>query len=49
MIFSGISEVPVPANLFAQLRPYQQQGLNWLSFLRQYGLGGVLADDMGLE
>ena len=46
--FSGISEVPLPSQLFAQLRPYQQQGLNWLSFLRQYGLGGVLADDMGL-
>ena len=46
--FSGIAEVAVPQNLFAQLRPYQQQGLNWLSFLRHYGLGGVLADDMGL-
>ena len=40
--------VPVPKNVLASLRPYQQQGLNWLQFLRQYGLGGILADDMGL-
>ncbi len=46
--FDGIAEVPVPARLHATLRPYQQQGLNWLSFLRTYGLGGILADDMGL-
>lgn len=32
----------------ATLRPYQQQGLNWLQFLRAHGLAGVLADDMGL-
>ena len=46
--FSGIAEVTKPAALQAELRTYQQQGLNWLSFLRRYGLGGVLADDMGL-
>ena len=46
--FAGIAEVPVPARLQATLRPYQQQGLNWLNFLRTYGLGGILADDMGL-
>ena len=40
--------VPPPAGLRAQLRPYQQQGLNWLQFLRRAGLGGILADDMGL-
>jgi superfamily II DNA or RNA helicase len=41
-------EVPVPASLQASLRPYQQQGLNWLQFLRTHGLAGILADDMGL-
>ena len=41
-------EVPVPASLKATLRPYQQQGLNWLQFLRTHGLAGILADDMGL-
>jgi superfamily II DNA or RNA helicase len=43
-----LPEVPVPAGLAASLRPYQQQGLNWLQFLRQHGLSGILADDMGL-
>ena len=37
-----------PAGLRAELRPYQQQGLNWLQFLRRAGLSGLLADDMGL-
>ena len=32
----------------AQLRPYQQTGLNWLWFLSELGLGACLADDMGL-
>ncbi|MBI9085745.1 MAG: DEAD/DEAH box helicase [Desulfobacterales bacterium] len=32
----------------ARLRPYQQQGLNWLDFLHSMGLGACLADDMGL-
>lgn len=44
----ALPDVPVPPGLQAQLRPYQQQGLNWLQFLRQHQLGGVLADDMGL-
>ncbi|MDD2712931.1 MAG: SNF2-related protein, partial [Simplicispira sp.] len=44
----ALPEVPVPASVQAQLRPYQQQGLNWLQFLRAHGLAGILADDMGL-
>ena len=40
--------VPVPASLQAQLRPYQQQGVNWLQFLGHNSLCGILADDMGL-
>ena len=32
----------------AELRPYQQQGVEWLHQLHQHGLGGLLADDMGL-
>lgn len=46
--FSGIETVPLPSGLQAELRPYQQQGLNWLEFLQHYGFGGILADDMGL-
>lgn len=30
------------------LRPYQQEGLNWLNFLQEFGFHGILADDMGL-
>lgn len=37
-----------PAELRAQLRPYQQAGLNWLRFMTKLGLGACLADDMGL-
>ena len=41
-------EAPVPEGMRATLRPYQREGYRWLDFLRQAGLGGVLADDMGL-
>jgi SNF2 family DNA or RNA helicase len=44
----ALPEVPLPASVQATLRPYQQQGLNWLQFLSAHGLAGVLADDMGL-
>ncbi len=46
--FKGIAEADLPTGLNAELRPYQKQGLNWLQFLRDYGLAGILADDMGL-
>ncbi|MBM7704013.1 DEAD/DEAH box helicase [Metabacillus iocasae] len=39
---------PLPTLFNGQLRPYQQEGFNWLLFLRKYGLGACLADDMGL-
>ncbi|MFM0672859.1 DEAD/DEAH box helicase [Paraburkholderia sediminicola] len=44
----GLREVPVPRGLKAELRTYQHQGLNWMQFLREQNLAGVLADDMGL-
>ncbi|HEX5996169.1 MAG TPA: DEAD/DEAH box helicase [Jiangellales bacterium] len=43
-----LSPIPTPKALTATLRPYQERGLAWLSFLDQVGLGAVLADDMGL-
>jgi superfamily II DNA or RNA helicase len=46
--FTGLTAVPPPKNFSATLRNYQQDGLNWLQFLREYELAGVLADDMGL-
>ena len=44
----GISPVAVPPEFLAALRPYQAEGVAWLSLLREVGLGGILADDMGL-
>jgi SNF2 family DNA or RNA helicase len=37
-----------PHTFTATLRPYQQRGLSWLTFLSSLGLGSCLADDMGL-
>ena len=37
-----------PPRLHATLRPYQEKGLAWLTFMRHLGLGACLADDMGL-
>ncbi len=45
---AALPQVPAPPQLQAQLRPYQQEGLNWLQNLRAHGAGGILADDMGL-
>jgi superfamily II DNA or RNA helicase len=42
------SEHAPPDMLRATLRPYQHTGFNWLAFLYEHRLGGVLADDMGL-
>ncbi len=44
----GNPGVKIPKWFNADLRPYQQRGVDWLQFLREAGLAGVLADDMGL-
>jgi superfamily II DNA or RNA helicase len=46
--FAAIVPLPAPEQFHATLRPYQQEGLGWLQFLRRTSLGGILADDMGL-
>jgi len=46
--FEGLPHAKVPAGLGELLRPYQRQGVDWLCFSRDLGLGCVLADDMGL-
>ena len=46
--FAKIKHTEKPKRMQAALRHYQQEGLNWLSFLNEYGWGGILADDMGL-
>jgi superfamily II DNA or RNA helicase len=44
----AVPSTPLPAGLHAELRPYQRAGFDWLAFLWQHRLGGILADDMGL-
>ena len=46
--FDGVAPRAAPAGFVGTLREYQRLGLGWLTFLRQFGLGGCLADDMGL-
>ncbi|MGF1548172.1 MAG: SNF2-related protein [Thiotrichales bacterium] len=46
--FAGVASVAPPQGLRATLRGYQQHGLDWLDFLREFGFNGILADDMGL-
>ncbi|TCO48870.1 DEAD/DEAH box helicase [Actinocrispum wychmicini] len=43
-----LTPVSTPDGFGATLRPYQERGLAWLSFLSRLGLGACLADDMGL-
>ncbi len=44
----GLAPLDPPRGFKGELREYQRVGLGWLKFLRDNGLGGVLADDMGL-
>ncbi|HVS64661.1 MAG TPA: SNF2-related protein [Thermoanaerobaculia bacterium] len=46
--FESIKPKKEPRGFNGTLREYQREGLGWLSFLREFGLGGILADDMGL-
>ncbi|QQS31076.1 MAG: DEAD/DEAH box helicase [Sphingobacteriales bacterium] len=46
--FNQIQQITIPAEVSAELRPYQKAGFNWLNFLHEFSWGGCLADDMGL-
>ncbi|HWD19442.1 MAG TPA: DEAD/DEAH box helicase [Verrucomicrobiae bacterium] len=46
--FTGVPSTDLPANVTAELRPYQKAGFNFLTHLSRHKLGGILADDMGL-
>ena len=43
-----LEPTPTPDGFAGELRPYQERGLGWLTFLGELGLGACLADDMGL-
>lgn len=46
--FSGIPPLKLKKGFEGTLRPYQKDGVRWLTFLRDCGLNGILADEMGL-
>ena len=43
-----IKESEPKGSFNATLRPYQQTGFSWLSYMQKLGFGACLADDMGL-
>ncbi|GAA0152941.1 hypothetical protein LIER_11297 [Lithospermum erythrorhizon] len=45
---SHIDDYKLATELKVTLRRYQQEGINWLAFLRRFNLQGILCDDMGL-
>ncbi|RUP50793.1 hypothetical protein BC936DRAFT_137667 [Jimgerdemannia flammicorona] len=45
---SKLENFEIPVTIKAELRKYQQEGVNWLAFLNKYQLHGILCDDMGL-
>jgi superfamily II DNA or RNA helicase len=46
--FHGIHSGEQPEGFVGQLRDYQREGVGWIEFLRRFGFGGCLADDMGV-
>lgn len=46
--FMGVEKVELIEDFAGELRSYQQEGVNWINFLKRFGFGGILADDMGL-
>ncbi|GAA2418477.1 DEAD/DEAH box helicase [Actinomadura vinacea] len=43
-----LTPMKTPEGFNGTLRPFQERGLAWLAFLERIGLGGILADSMGL-
>ncbi len=46
--WTTLKDVPVPKEIHAQLRPYQERGYAWMYHNMRLGFGSILADDMGL-
>lgn len=42
------SDIPVPPQIRASLRPYQKRGFAWMLGNSKLGFGSIIADDMGL-
>jgi len=43
---SKVEQYTIPVTIKAELRKYQQEGVNWLAFLAKYQLHGILCDGM---
>jgi TATA-binding protein-associated factor len=41
---SKVEQYEIPVKINAELRKYQQEGINWLAFLAKYQLHGILCD-----
>ena len=41
---SKVEQYKIPVTINAELRKYQQEGVNWLAFLAKYQLHGILCD-----
>jgi TATA-binding protein-associated factor len=41
---SKVEQYQIPVSINAELRKYQQDGVNWLAFLAKYQLHGILCD-----
>lgn len=41
---SKVQQYEIPIKINAELRKYQQEGVNWLAFLAKYQLHGILCD-----
>ncbi|KAH9414981.1 hypothetical protein DERP_014274 [Dermatophagoides pteronyssinus] len=48
MNIKKLDDYQLPIKVKAELRQYQQDGVNWLAFLNKYKLHGIVADEMGL-
>ncbi len=46
--FTGVTVMEQRACFVGQLRDFLCDGLGWMEFLREFGFGGCLADDMGV-
>ncbi|MCF2634643.1 DEAD/DEAH box helicase [Prevotellamassilia timonensis] len=46
--FTSQSVIPLPENINAKLRPYQERGFSWMYRNMKIGFGSIIADDMGL-
>lgn len=46
--WTTLKDIPVPEEIHAHLRPYQERGYAWMYHNMRLGFGSILADDMGL-